>query len=143
VALSRGELKRRSARQKAAAAQWADDGEPPLDTRPAGYTPKGDIVPIEGYEMRLFRRSDVLPPRFASCHIVFFRKKAWCTTESPSRSEASLAIATAPNAPVEHPTRLPSPSTGKRVPHDDVCVGWTRTVVVPEDLSQLAITDHD
>lgn len=56
MAFARGEVKRKSARQKAAALQRSTLGRPPLGVRLTGYTPKGDTVPDEAEIVRrIFR----------------------------------------------------------------------------------------
>lgn len=52
AAVARSEIERKSARQRAAAAQRADDGRPPLGTRLTGYTPRGDVVQDEATVVR-------------------------------------------------------------------------------------------
>lgn len=52
MAFARGEVERKSARQRAAAAQRASLGRPPLGTRLTGYTPKGDTIPDEAEMVR-------------------------------------------------------------------------------------------
>ncbi|MEU0265760.1 recombinase family protein [Nocardioides sp. NPDC006303] len=47
AAVARGEIERKSARQKSAAVQRADNGRPPLGVRLTGYSAKGDLVPDE------------------------------------------------------------------------------------------------
>ncbi len=52
MAFARGEVERKSARQKAAARQRSNLGRPPLGTRLTGYTAKGEIVPDEAEVIR-------------------------------------------------------------------------------------------
>lgn len=52
MAFALGEVKRKSARQRAAAIQRADDGRPPLGVRLTGYTAKGQTVPAEAEIIR-------------------------------------------------------------------------------------------
>ncbi len=52
MAFARGEVERKSARQKAAAVQRANLGRPPLGTRLTGYTSRGEVVPDEAELVR-------------------------------------------------------------------------------------------
>ncbi|KWX25635.1 recombinase [Mycolicibacterium wolinskyi] len=52
MAFARGEVERKSARQKVAAAQRAKLGRPPLGVRLTGYTAKGETVPDEAELVR-------------------------------------------------------------------------------------------
>lgn len=52
MAFALGEVKRKSARQRAAAVQRADTGRPPLGVRLTGYTPKGQTVSDEAKIVR-------------------------------------------------------------------------------------------
>ena len=52
LAVARGEVERKSARQRAAAKQRAHRGKPPLGVRLTGYTPKGETVPDEAAVVR-------------------------------------------------------------------------------------------
>ncbi|MGJ6122707.1 recombinase family protein [Mycolicibacterium sp. Y3] len=52
MAFARGEVERKSARQKAAARQRSNLGRPPLGTRLSGYTAKGEVVPDEAEVIR-------------------------------------------------------------------------------------------
>lgn len=47
AAVARSEVDRKSARQKAAAKQRAEDGRPPLGVRLTGYDPKGNLIAHE------------------------------------------------------------------------------------------------
>ena len=52
ASVARSEVERKSARQKAANAQRARMGRPPLGTRLMGYTAKGELVPEEAKVVR-------------------------------------------------------------------------------------------
>jgi site-specific DNA recombinase len=52
LAVARGEVDRKSARQKRALQQRADKGKPPLGVRLTGYTTKGEIVEDEAATIR-------------------------------------------------------------------------------------------
>ena len=52
MAFARGEVERKSARQKAAAVQRANLGRTPLGTRLTGYTSRGEVVPDEAELVR-------------------------------------------------------------------------------------------
>ncbi len=52
MAFARGEVERKSARQKAAARQRSNLGRPPLGVRLTGYSTKGEIVPDEAELVR-------------------------------------------------------------------------------------------
>ncbi len=52
MAFARGEVERKSARQKAAARQRANLGRPPLGVRLTGYTAKGETMPDEAEIIR-------------------------------------------------------------------------------------------
>lgn len=52
MAFARGEVERKSARQKAAAVQRAKLGKVPLGIRPTGYTTRGEVVPEEAELVR-------------------------------------------------------------------------------------------
>jgi site-specific DNA recombinase len=47
AAVARGEVERKSARQRAAALQRSEHGKPPLGVRLTGYTPTGDLIKHE------------------------------------------------------------------------------------------------
>ncbi|WP_430297995.1 recombinase family protein [Sinomonas sp. B1-1] len=52
AAVARGEMERKAERQRRAARQRAEKGRPPLGVRLTGYTPKGDLVPVEAEFVR-------------------------------------------------------------------------------------------
>jgi site-specific DNA recombinase len=52
LAVARGEVDRKSARQRSAARQRSELGKPPLGVRLTGYTPRGDLVPEEAEVVR-------------------------------------------------------------------------------------------
>lgn len=52
MAFARGEVERKSARQRDAAFQRAQKGRPPLGVRLTGYSPKGETVPAEAEIVR-------------------------------------------------------------------------------------------
>jgi DNA invertase Pin-like site-specific DNA recombinase len=57
LAVARGEVERKSARQKSAARQRSDRGKPPLGVRLTGYTPNGKLVHDEAEVIRgVFKR---------------------------------------------------------------------------------------
>ena len=52
ASVARAETDRKSARQRRAALQRAEDGRPPLGTRLTGYTSRGELVPAEADVVR-------------------------------------------------------------------------------------------